>query len=192
MLCHLKPWWRNYYIGATRVSRCSFSFNVSFDCTMCLEREREYPACRLLIYWPIHTGQMFKNIIITVITICILWINRLWLSRGFFAEYSKRVYQGVRVKHTVKDLLAEKRQRQTSVPRFNVSLLFGLSSFAPIHFLSFGLSLPSSLSDYLHSASSFFQLNNQREHHPTTQRKYPWRECVREWKCVLPRGFSWQ
>ncbi|KAG7322143.1 hypothetical protein KOW79_015001 [Hemibagrus wyckioides] len=34
------------------------------------------------------------------------------------AEYSKRVYQGVRVKHTVKDLLAEKRSRQTSGPRF--------------------------------------------------------------------------
>ncbi|XP_062845075.1 POU domain class 2-associating factor 2 [Trichomycterus rosablanca] len=34
-------------------------------------------------------------------------------------EYSKRVYQGVRVKHTVKDLLAEKRSRQTTVPRFN-------------------------------------------------------------------------
>ncbi|XP_005986364.1 POU domain class 2-associating factor 2 [Latimeria chalumnae] len=35
------------------------------------------------------------------------------------AEYSKRVYQGVRVKHTVKDLLAEKRLRQTTVSRFN-------------------------------------------------------------------------
>ncbi|XP_072547334.1 POU domain class 2-associating factor 2 isoform X2 [Salminus brasiliensis] len=34
------------------------------------------------------------------------------------AEYSKRVYQGVRVKHTVKDLLAEKRLRQTNGPRF--------------------------------------------------------------------------
>ncbi|KAG7278033.1 hypothetical protein CRUP_010967 [Coryphaenoides rupestris] len=34
------------------------------------------------------------------------------------AEYSKRVYQGVRVKHTVKDLLAEKRSRQTSGPRY--------------------------------------------------------------------------
>ncbi|XP_038635813.1 uncharacterized protein C11orf53 homolog [Scyliorhinus canicula] len=30
-------------------------------------------------------------------------------------EHSKRVYQGVRVKHTVKDLLAEKRSRQTNV-----------------------------------------------------------------------------
>ncbi|KAJ7996188.1 hypothetical protein DPEC_G00234460 [Dallia pectoralis] len=38
---------------------------------------------------------------------------------SFMDEYSKRVYQGVRVKHTVKDLLAEKRQKQTSVPRFN-------------------------------------------------------------------------
>ncbi|XP_045696445.1 uncharacterized protein C11orf53 homolog isoform X1 [Phyllostomus hastatus] len=34
-------------------------------------------------------------------------------------DYSKRVYQGVRVKHTVKDLLAEKRSRQTSNSRFN-------------------------------------------------------------------------
>ncbi|MFT7818532.1 uncharacterized protein C11orf53 homolog [Arapaima gigas] len=34
-------------------------------------------------------------------------------------EYSKRVYQGVRVKHTVKDLLAEKRSRQTNVQRYN-------------------------------------------------------------------------
>lgn len=33
-------------------------------------------------------------------------------------EYSKRVYQGVRVKHTVKDLLAEKRSRQTSGTRY--------------------------------------------------------------------------
>ncbi|KAM3615903.1 uncharacterized protein V6R79_009521 [Siganus canaliculatus] len=33
-------------------------------------------------------------------------------------EYSKRVYQGVRVKHTVKDLLAEKRSRQTNGPRY--------------------------------------------------------------------------
>lgn len=37
------------------------------------------------------------------------------------ADYSKRVYQGVRVKHTVKDLLAEKRSRQTSASRFSVS-----------------------------------------------------------------------
>ncbi|KAI4905183.1 hypothetical protein NFI96_013897 [Prochilodus magdalenae] len=35
------------------------------------------------------------------------------------ADYSKRVYQGVRVKHTVKDLLAEKRSRQTNGPRFS-------------------------------------------------------------------------
>uniref|UniRef100_A0A3B5B0E4 Si:ch211-213d14.1 n=1 Tax=Stegastes partitus TaxID=144197 RepID=A0A3B5B0E4_9TELE len=32
-----------------------------------------------------------------------------------------RVYQGVRVKHTVKDLLAEKRSRQTNGPRYSVS-----------------------------------------------------------------------
>ncbi|XP_012861715.2 uncharacterized protein C11orf53 homolog, partial [Echinops telfairi] len=36
-------------------------------------------------------------------------------------DYSKRVYQGVRVKHTVKDLLAEKRSRQTSNSRYNGS-----------------------------------------------------------------------
>ncbi|XP_023284250.1 uncharacterized protein C11orf53 homolog [Seriola lalandi dorsalis] len=35
------------------------------------------------------------------------------------AEYSKRVYQGVRVKHTVKDLLAEKRSRQTTGTRYS-------------------------------------------------------------------------
>ncbi|XP_072249199.1 POU domain class 2-associating factor 2 [Leuresthes tenuis] len=34
-------------------------------------------------------------------------------------EYSKRVYQGVRVKHTVKDLLAEKRSRQMNGPRYS-------------------------------------------------------------------------
>ncbi|KAJ8280606.1 hypothetical protein GJAV_G00056820 [Gymnothorax javanicus] len=34
-------------------------------------------------------------------------------------EYSKRVYQGVRVKHTVKDLLAEKRSRQSNAPRYS-------------------------------------------------------------------------
>ncbi|XP_051522358.1 POU class 2 homeobox associating-factor 2-like [Myxocyprinus asiaticus] len=33
-------------------------------------------------------------------------------------ECSKRVYQGVRVKHTVKDLLAEKRSQQTNGPRY--------------------------------------------------------------------------
>ncbi|XP_046891634.1 uncharacterized protein C11orf53 homolog isoform X1 [Hypomesus transpacificus] len=35
------------------------------------------------------------------------------------ADYSKRVYQGVRVKHTVKDLLAEKRSRQPNGPRYS-------------------------------------------------------------------------
>ncbi|XP_024910986.1 POU domain class 2-associating factor 2 [Cynoglossus semilaevis] len=34
-------------------------------------------------------------------------------------DFSKRVYQGVRVKHTVKDLLAEKRSRQTNGPRYS-------------------------------------------------------------------------
>ncbi|KAH0623317.1 hypothetical protein JD844_031525 [Phrynosoma platyrhinos] len=41
------------------------------------------------------------------------------------ADYGKRIYQGVRVKHTVKDLLAEKRSRQTSNSRLNVSEYFG-------------------------------------------------------------------
>ncbi|XP_026148925.1 POU domain class 2-associating factor 2 isoform X2 [Mastacembelus armatus] len=36
-----------------------------------------------------------------------------------YSKYSKRVYQGVRVKHTVKDLLAEKRSRQTNGPRYS-------------------------------------------------------------------------
>lgn len=44
-------------------------------------------------------------------------------------EYSKRVYQGVRVKHTVKDLLAEKRLRQTNVPRFNAGTGHSQQSF---------------------------------------------------------------
>ncbi|KAK9520316.1 hypothetical protein VZT92_020212 [Zoarces viviparus] len=52
--------------------------------------------------------------------ICVTFVslveNCLFLLRP---EYSKRVYQGVRVKHTVKDLLAEKRSRQTSGPRYN-------------------------------------------------------------------------
>ncbi|XP_066495230.1 POU domain class 2-associating factor 2 [Tiliqua scincoides] len=48
------------------------------------------------------------------------------------ADYSKRVYQGVRVKHTVKDLLAEKRSRQTSSSRFNGSVASTQSSFVPL------------------------------------------------------------
>ncbi|KAJ6618643.1 hypothetical protein lerEdw1_014933 [Lerista edwardsae] len=48
------------------------------------------------------------------------------------ADYSKRVYQGVRVKHTVKDLLAEKRSRQTSGSRFNGSVASTQSSFVPL------------------------------------------------------------
>uniref|UniRef100_A0A2K6S307 POU class 2 homeobox associating factor 2 n=1 Tax=Saimiri boliviensis boliviensis TaxID=39432 RepID=A0A2K6S307_SAIBB len=40
-------------------------------------------------------------------------------------DYSKRVYQGVRVKHTVKDLLAEKRSRQTSNARLNSPVTSG-------------------------------------------------------------------
>ncbi|XP_077162699.1 POU domain class 2-associating factor 2 [Paroedura picta] len=48
------------------------------------------------------------------------------------ADYGKRVYQGVRVKHTVKDLLAEKRSRQTSGSRFNGSASTTQSSFLPL------------------------------------------------------------
>ncbi|XP_060107657.1 POU domain class 2-associating factor 2 [Heteronotia binoei] len=48
------------------------------------------------------------------------------------ADYGKRVYQGVRVKHTVKDLLAEKRSRQTSGSRFNGSAATTQSSFLPL------------------------------------------------------------
>lgn len=44
-------------------------------------------------------------------------------------DYSKRVYQGVRVKHTVKDLLAEKRSRQTSNSRFNGSVSSSPAAF---------------------------------------------------------------
>ncbi|KAJ7304962.1 hypothetical protein JRQ81_010674 [Phrynocephalus forsythii] len=49
------------------------------------------------------------------------------------ADYSKRVYQGVRVKHTVKDLLAEKRSRQTSGnSRSNGSATPTQSPFVPL------------------------------------------------------------
>nr|XP_061790087.1 POU class 2 homeobox associating-factor 2-like [Nerophis lumbriciformis] len=41
------------------------------------------------------------------------------INTNMDTEYSKRVYQGVRVKHTVKDLLAEKRSRQTNGPRYS-------------------------------------------------------------------------
>ncbi|XP_058925477.1 POU domain class 2-associating factor 2 [Kogia breviceps] len=47
-------------------------------------------------------------------------------------DYSKRVYQGVRVKHTVKDLLAEKRSKQTSNSRFNGSVSSAQSPFGPM------------------------------------------------------------
>lgn len=65
------------------------------------------------------------------------------------AEYSKRVYQGVRVKHTVKDLLAEKRSRQTNGPRYSVST----TSSQPLCFRPI-VSLP----------SSFFSQTKQRSH----------------------------
>lgn len=57
---------------------------------------------------------------------------------SFSPDYSKRVYQGVRVKHTVKDLLAEKRSRQTSGPRYSVSTISSkLLRFCPVpsHFI---------------------------------------------------------
>ncbi|XP_036882531.1 POU domain class 2-associating factor 2 [Manis javanica] len=47
-------------------------------------------------------------------------------------DYSKRVYQGVRVKHTVKDLLAEKRSRQTNNSRFNGSATSSSSPFVQV------------------------------------------------------------
>nr|XP_041576804.1 uncharacterized protein C11orf53 homolog [Taeniopygia guttata] len=45
------------------------------------------------------------------------------------ADFGKRVYQGVRVKHTVKDLLAEKRSRQGSASRFTGSTSTAQSPF---------------------------------------------------------------
>ncbi|KAM7085908.1 POU domain class 2-associating factor 2 isoform 1-T1 [Molossus nigricans] len=51
---------------------------------------------------------------------------------GVPGDYSKRVYQGVRVKHTVKDLLAEKRSRQTTSSRFNGSASSSPSPFVPM------------------------------------------------------------
>lgn len=47
-------------------------------------------------------------------------------------DYSKRVYQGVRVKHTVKDLLAEKRSRQTSGSRYSVSSVAAVAAAAAL------------------------------------------------------------
>ncbi|KQL37846.1 hypothetical protein AAES_29317 [Amazona aestiva] len=44
-------------------------------------------------------------------------------------DFGKRVYQGVRVKHTVKDLLAEKRSRQSSGSHFSGSISTSQSSF---------------------------------------------------------------
>ncbi|XP_010015303.1 PREDICTED: uncharacterized protein C11orf53 homolog, partial [Nestor notabilis] len=44
-------------------------------------------------------------------------------------DFGKRVYQGVRVKHTVKDLLAEKRSRQSSGSRFSGSISTPQSPF---------------------------------------------------------------
>ncbi|XP_072094938.1 POU domain class 2-associating factor 2 [Mobula birostris] len=44
------------------------------------------------------------------------WLAKEGIGGRVPSEHSKRVYQGVRVKHTVKDLLAEKRSRQSNVP----------------------------------------------------------------------------
>lgn len=65
-------------------------------------------------------------------------------------EYSKRVYQGVRVKHTVKDLLAEKRSRQTNGPRYSVSTISSKPlCFCPV--LSFPTSFFSQTKQCSHS-----------------------------------------
>ncbi|XP_065426631.1 POU domain class 2-associating factor 2 isoform X2 [Chrysemys picta bellii] len=53
----------------------------------------------------------------------------LFMSTKVPTDYGKRVYQGVRVKHTVKDLLAEKRSRQTSGSRFSGSASTSPSPF---------------------------------------------------------------
>ncbi|KAM8795532.1 POU domain class 2-associating factor 2 [Eudromia elegans] len=47
-------------------------------------------------------------------------------------DFGKRVYQGVRVKHTVKDLLAEKRSRQSSGSRCSGSTNMPQSPFVQI------------------------------------------------------------
>ncbi|XP_064380138.1 POU domain class 2-associating factor 2 [Dromaius novaehollandiae] len=47
-------------------------------------------------------------------------------------DFGKRVYQGVRVKHTVKDLLAEKRSRQSSGSRCSGSASMPQSPFVQI------------------------------------------------------------
>ncbi|XP_026543759.1 uncharacterized protein C11orf53 homolog [Notechis scutatus] len=47
-------------------------------------------------------------------------------------DYGKRIYQGVRVKHTVKDLLAEKRSMQTSSLRRSGSVVSSQPSFVPL------------------------------------------------------------
>ncbi|XP_053819210.1 POU domain class 2-associating factor 2 [Vidua chalybeata] len=48
------------------------------------------------------------------------------------ADFGKRVYQGVRVKHTVKDLLAEKRSRQSSGSLFSGSTSTAQSPFGQV------------------------------------------------------------
>ncbi|XP_071432158.1 POU domain class 2-associating factor 2 [Pithys albifrons albifrons] len=47
-------------------------------------------------------------------------------------DFGKRVYQGVRVKHTVKDLLAEKRSRQSSGSHFSGSSSTPQSAFVQV------------------------------------------------------------
>ncbi|KAM9658993.1 POU domain class 2-associating factor 2 [Trichechus inunguis] len=63
------------------------------------------------------------------LSLCNLNHANLTFASCIPGNYSKRVYQGVRVKHTVKDLLAEKRSRQTSNSRYNGS---GSSSQSPL------------------------------------------------------------
>lgn len=83
------------------------------------------------------------------------WICFKWefMNCFFFfllcLDYSKRVYQGVRVKHTVKDLLAEKRSRQTNGPRYSVSTTS---------------SKPSCLCPVLSLPTSFFSQTKQCSH----------------------------
>lgn len=78
-----------------------------------------------------------------------LFRMRIHVLLFFCLDYSKRVYQGVRVKHTVKDLLAEKRSRQTNGPRYSVST---------------SSSKPSCLCPILSLPTSFFSQTKQCSH----------------------------
>ncbi|XP_007934754.2 uncharacterized protein C11orf53 homolog [Orycteropus afer afer] len=67
-----------------------------------------------------------NNLAPDTVSSSVKWIK---LNNAFPGDHSKRVYQGVRVKHTVKDLLAEKRSRQTSNSRYNGSASSSQSPF---------------------------------------------------------------